>query len=375
MANNGMPVLPDIDFVETDAQEIIDQIIKGYEEIAGARLADGDPRRLFLLSLAYIIVHQRQQINLAGKSNLLYYAKGEYLDHIGLSRRVERLQAEGAVTTIRFTLSAARPSPVGIPEGTRVTSDGELFWATTQPATIMPGSLSVDVPARAMTPGSFANGLEPGEINQLVDPIPFVASVENIDETQGGHDRESDDAYRKRIYNAPAAFSTAGPEEAYKFWAFAASGAIVDVEARSPSPGVAEIRPLLRGGVIPDQVILDAVYDALSPSHIRPLCDQVIVLPPEPVEYAVEFTYYIRRADQGSADTIQQRVSDAVAEYVEWQRSKLGRDINPDELITRVRAAGAKRLVIDNPSFRQLDRHEVAQETAVIINYGGVEDE
>lgn len=370
-----MPALPDIDFVETDAQEIIDQIIKGYEEIAGARLAEGDPRRLFLLSLAYIIVHQRQQINLAGKSNLLYYAKGEYLDHIGFDRRVERRPAEGAVTTIRFSLSAARPNAVGIPEGTRVTGDGELFWATTEPATIMPGQLFVDVPARAMTPGEHANGIGPGEINQLVDPIPFVASVANIDVTQGGHDREDDESYRRRIYDAPAAFSTAGPEEAYKFWAFTASGAIIDIEARSPSPGVAEIRPLLRGGVIPDQAILDAVYDALSPSHIRPLCDQVIVLPPEPVEYAVEFTYYIRRADQGSADTIQQRVSDAVAEYVEWQRSKLGRDINPDELITRVRAAGAKRLVIDSPAFRQLDRHEVAQETAVIINYGGIEDE
>lgn len=368
-------MLPDVDFVETNPQEIINSIISGYEEIAGVTLAQGDPRRLFLLSLAYVIINQRQQIDAAGKSNLLYYARDHFLDHIGLSRRVERLQAEGAVTTIRFTLSAARPSAVGIPEGTRVTSDGDLFWATTQPATIMPGSLSVDVPARAMTPGSFANGLEPGEINQLVDPIPFVASVENIDETQGGHDRESDDAYRERIYNAPAAFSTAGPEEAYRFWAYTASGSIIDVEAYSPTPGVAEIRPLLEGGIIPDQAILDAVYDALSPSHIRPLCDHVVVLPPDPVEYAVELTYYIRRADQGSADTIQQRVNDAVAEYVAWQRSKLGRDINPDELIARVKAAGAKRLVVDNPEFIAVERHEVAQDTAVIVNYGGVEDE
>lgn len=372
---NGIPVLPDIDFVETDPQAIIDQVIRGYEEVADVTLAPGDPRRLFLLSLAYIIVQQRQQIDAAGKSNLLYFAKDEFLDHLGLSRRVERHKAEGAVTTVRFTLSAARPNAIGIPEGTRVTADGELFWATTRPATINPGSLSIDVPAQALRAGAFANGLAPGEINELVDPIPFVASVSNIDETQGGHDREDDESYRERIYNAPAAFSTAGPEEAYRFWAFSASGSIIDVEAYSPEPGVAEIRPLLAGGVIPDQAILDAVYDALSPKHIRPLCDQVVVLPPDPVEYAVEFTYYIRRADQGGAANIQQRVNDAVADYVAWQRGKLGRDINPDELVTRVKAAGAKRLEIENPSFAAVERFEVAQETAVIINYGGVEDE
>lgn len=372
---SDLPVLPDINFVETNPQAIIDDIISGYEALAGVTLAQADPRRLFLLSLAYIIVQQRQQIDAAGKSTTLYYAQGDYLDHIGISRMLERQQAEGAVTTVRFTLSAAQPNATGIPQGTRVTHDGDLFWATTQAAFIPAGQVTVDVPAQALTPGSEANGLAVGVIDELVDPIPFVASVSNTVITQGGHDRESDDAYRERIYRAPGGFSTAGPEEAYKFWARTASGAISDVYAGTPTPGVAEIVPLLEGGVIPGQAILDAVEAALSPIHIRPLTDSVVVSAPVAVDYTVDITYYIRTVDQGSIDTIQARVEAAVAEYVAWQRARLGRDINPDELIRLVKQAGAKRLTVAHPAFTPIDKKEVAQEIAVHARFGGVEDE
>lgn len=372
---SDLPVLPDINFVETDAQAIVDEIIGGYEQIAGVRLAQGDPRRLFLLSLAYIIVQQRQQIDAAGKSNLLYYASGDYLDHLGAFRDVERLAAKPAITTIRFRVSASQLQPIGIPVGTRVTHDDELYWRTTQPATIPAMGQRVDVHAEAMTAGEVGNGLAIGEIASLVDPIPFIASVENITVTEGGIDRESDDAYRERIFRAPASFSTAGPAEAYIYWALTANQSIINVSATSPEPSVAEIRPLLKDGVLPGQDILDQVYDVLSDQTIRPLADRVDVLAPDAVDYSIDFTYYIRTQDQTSEAEIQRRVDDAVAEYVEWQKGRLGRDINPDELVCRVLAAGAKRLEIISPTFVRLESHEVAQNIDVAYTYGGVEDE
>lgn len=370
-----LPVLPDVQFVETDAQATIDDIIGGYEQLTGATLAQGDPRRLFLLSLAYIIVQQRQQIDAAGKSNLLYYARGDYLDHLGAMRQTPRLEASGAYTTQRFILSEPRPAPVGIPQGTRVTADGELFWATADPAVIPAGSLFVDVNVQAMTPGAVGNDLLEGEIADLVDPIPFVASTANLQRTQGGADRESDDDYRERIYNAPAAFSIAGPSEAYEFWSYTASSAISDVSATTPEPGVVEVFILLDGGELPDQPILDAVDAVLSPDTIRPLTDNVIVSAPEAVPYNIDFTYYIRDVDSGSAAFIEQRVGRAVEDYIKWQRSKIGRDINPDELVARVKAAGAKRLEITEPVFERLQNSQVAQEISVNFGYGGAEDE
>lgn len=372
---SNLPILPNINFVETDAQKIIDSIIGGYEELAGAGLAQGDPRRLFLLSLAYTIIQQRQQIDAAGKSNLLYYARGNFLDHLGAFRDVERLGEKRAVTTLEFRVSAAQLHDVGIPQGTRATHDGELYFRTTAPATIPSMQSRVTVPAEAVEAGEIGNDIDVGEINELVDPIPFVSFVTNTTVTQGGANREEDEAYKSRIYQAPAAFSIAGPVEAYIFWAFTANPAIADVSATSPIPSVAEIRPLLRGGEIPGQSVLDEVEAILSDKLIRPLADRVDVLAPDGVDYAVEFAYYIRREDQASFEAIHDRVQKATEDYVLWQKTKLGRDINPDELISMVKDAGAKRLVIVSPQFEKLEAHEIAQDTNVLVTFGGVEDE
>ena len=369
------PNLPGVSFVATDAQQVIADIIDGYEQVAGRSLQTSDPVRLFLLSLAYIIVGQRQQIDASGKSTLLAYARGPFLDHLGAFRRTPRHEATPSITTVRFELSAAQPSAIGIPAGTRVTADGQFYWRTTAPAQIAAGQLFVEVPVAAMIPGEAGNGLQPGEINQLVDPIPFVSKVRNTTITQGGADREDDDTYRVRIYNAPAAFSIAGPSEAYEYWAYTASSAISDVRADTPIPGVARVCVLLQGGEIPDQSVLDAVDAVLSPSDIRPLCDSVQVVAAEAAPYDIAFTYYVRRQDQGSLVQIQERVGQAVQTYIAWQRAKLGRDIDPGELNALVRAAGAKRLAITAPVFTALDRLRVAQEANVSVLYGGVEDE
>lgn len=72
-----------ISFAETDAETVKTEIIKKYEEASGRTLAQGDPIRLFLLTIADVIIHQRELIDFTGKMNLLAYAEGDYLDHLG----------------------------------------------------------------------------------------------------------------------------------------------------------------------------------------------------------------------------------------------------------------------------------------------------
>jgi len=379
---NELPVLPDVEFVEVDAQQVIDEIIGGFEEIEATRLGDptfslgdGDPRRLFLLSIAYVIANQRQQINETGKSNLLYYANDDFLDHLGAFRQTPRIEEQAAVTTQRFTLSSTRPTNVGIPAGTRVTADNALFWETTEAASIISGQLFVDIPVQALTAGVAGNDLQVGVINRLVDPIPYVATVANTEITTGGRDRESNDAYRFRIYQAPSGFSIAGPEEAYKFHALSANSAIVDVSATSPSAGVVDIRPLMENGQIPTQAVLDQVEAAVTPDDIRPLTDLVQVNAPNVVNYDLNLTYYIRKDDSASVTDIQGRVNDAVTAYIEWQREKLGRDINPDQLVSRLIQAGVKRSAITTPTLQAVLATDVAFADNVTVNYGGLEDD
>lgn len=372
---SDLPILPDVSFLETDPQQIINEIIGGYEETAGYTLAAADPRRLYLLSLAYIIVQQRQLIDSTGKTNLLYYATGDFLDHLGAMRNTPRIGELSSVTTERFTLSTTRPTSVGIPQGTRVTADNQIYWRTTEPASIPAGQLYVDVPVESINTGEAANGVAVGAINSLVDPIPYVQSVTNIEVSSGGRDKEKDDPYRERIYQAPIGFSIAGPEEAYIYWAKTASSAIMDVSARSPSAGVAEIRPLLENGELPNQALLDKVYDTLNDKKIRPLTDLVQVLAPEQVGYSIDLTYYIRSVDAASAAAIQVRVNTAIDEFIAWQDTKLGRDINPDELTYKLKAAGVKRVVYVAPIFTVIEKYQVAKVGTINANYGGAEDD
>jgi len=372
---NLLPTIPDVDFVETDDQTVIDNIIDGYEEVSGESLSDSDPRRLFLLSIAYIIINQRQQINATGKGNLLYYAEDEQLDAIGQMRNTEREDAQAAVTTERFTLSAVRSNSVGIPQGTRVTADNQLYWQTTESATIQSGELYVDVPVEAMTAGEDGNGIAIGQINKLVDPIAYVQTVSNIEVTAGGAASEDDESYRYRIYQAPTGFSIAGPVDAYKFWSLTANSSIIDVAATSPSSGVVDIRPLLTDGGIPNQAILDQVYDVLSENTIRPLTDFVQVQAPGVINYDIDLTYYINTDDSASVSIIQQSVTTAVDEFVSWQKAKLGRDVNPDQLIYLLKGAGVKRIDIISPTAQIIDETDVAIAVNVTANYGGLEDE
>ena len=97
--------LKDISFLTTDPAQIEAEIITTFEKASGRTLAAGDPVRLFLLSLAAVIVTQRSAIDAAAKQNLLSYSQGEYLDALGLLLSVERLAESKAVTTLRFTLS------------------------------------------------------------------------------------------------------------------------------------------------------------------------------------------------------------------------------------------------------------------------------
>lgn len=372
---NDLPKLPDISYLDTDPSQIINDILNGYEAVVSRQLADADPVRLFLLTLAYRIIQERLRTEQRLMQQLLYYAVGSALDHLGTFRELPRNEATGAKTTLEFEISAPQVGAVVIAKGKRVTADNILYFATTETAEIPAGQLTVQVPAEALTTGAAGNDIAVGQISTIVDPFPFQKSVKNITTTQGGADTESDDSYRERIYFAPATFSIAGPRDAYKYLAKSVSTEIMDVSATSPSPTVVEIRPLMNGGELPTQSILDLIEEKLSAETVRPLTDQVIVKAPDVVNYSLNLTYYIGRSNQAKTTEIQTAVNTAIADYILWQRSVMGRDINPDELISRIKAAGAKRAVITSPVFTVTQPGDVAVCNSQTVTYGGVEDE
>nr|DAL87021.1 MAG TPA: baseplate assembly protein [Caudoviricetes sp.] len=369
--------LKDISFLTTDPAQIEAEIITTFEKASGRTLAAGDPVRLFLLSLAAVIVTQRSAIDAAAKQNLLSYSQGEYLDALGLLLSVERLAESKAVTTLRFTLSRSLGSVVTIPKGTEVTN-GTVTFATVQNLDIPIGSLTGDVIAECTESGEAGNDYLAGQIKTIVKPMTFVSSAENVTITAGGASAENDLDYANRIRLAPNSFSVAGPEKAYIYHAKSVSSAVIDVCVDSPTPGEVDVYVLLKGGELPKKETLDQIETRLRDGEIRPLTDYVRVLAPSAVKYSIRLDYWISKEDQFKAAEIKASVEKAVESYRTWQQSKIGRDITPEKLTQLVVSAGACRIdstTMQPTGFKALTRSQVAQCTGVQINYKGLKDE
>lgn len=119
--------LPDIDFVTADKDAVQSVILSIYKSVTGRQLAQGDPVRLFVLVITNVVILLLNKINETGRQNLLKYADGINLDHIGILVGVSRIPAAGASTTVRATLSAPRSTITTIPAGTRITAGDNIF--------------------------------------------------------------------------------------------------------------------------------------------------------------------------------------------------------------------------------------------------------
>jgi len=375
--------IPDVSFIDNKTlEDVKSELIKGFEE--GYRketgqlitLAKADPNRIILNACALLIYQGYQFIDRAGKQNLLKYAYSEFLENLGVLRGVTRNAASPALVTLRFALSEVRSSPVLIPNGTRVTCGYDVFFATKESTEIPSGKASVDIQAECSAEGDIGNGFLPGEVKTLVDSVPYIKEVWNIDTSDGGADVETDASLAERIYLAPAGYSVAGPEDAYVYWVKTYNTSIGDVKVTSPSPAVVNIRFIKKNGDLPDASLIQGLQDFMEDSNIRPLTDQVVVAAPETVEYEIALTYYINYSDRNKAVAIQNSVSIAIEEYTTWQCSKIGRDINPSELCKCVVAAGAKRVTLTQPCEPVIvPETSVAKLKSISVLYGGIEDD
>ncbi len=374
---------PDISFIDNKTiEDVRDGMVADYEEYMTkatgqtVTLPRSSPHRGVLYAAALQIYQAFQYIDRAGKQSLLKYSYSDFLDNLGLLKGVTRSPATAAVTTLRFTVSAVRQVATAIPKGTRVSAGGSVYFATDEYAEIPAGGSTVDVPATCTDAGTEGNDLAAGDLTIMVDPLPYVASVVNTTATEGGTDVESDDDLAERIYLAPGAYSTAGPEDGYLFHAKQFNPSIGDVVATSnQAAGTVDIVFIMSDGKTPGTEMINGLKEYLNGKTRRPMTDLVNVSAPAEVTYTVDLTYYINRSDSARAVAIQEAVQTAVADYLTWQRT-IGRDINPSKLVALVMAAGAKRVTVTAPTYTTVDAIKVsALSGSPTISYGGLEDD
>lgn len=197
--------------------------------------------------------------------------------------------------------------------------------------------------------------------------MPYVISKKFADELE--------ELSYERMRESVETYSTAGPLGGYEYFAKSASALIADVKATSPKPGEVDVRVLLTGGELPGEEILKEVLDILNADTVRPLTDHVTVAAPQAVPYNIDVTYYTQEGGALSADTIAADVAAAVKSFQKWQAEKMGRDVNPSQLIALLMQTGVKRVEVRSPVFAAVADNAVAQVGTVSVVNGGAERE
>lgn len=376
---------PDIEFLETDTETIISNMIALFEETQKAagrdnyKVRPASPERIFISWMAAVIVQQRTLINDIAKMNVPRYAakseNEEYLDSLAeIYKDKERLPASPASAIFRFYISEPQQQSTIIPAGTRISFDGVIMFATSEVLEIKAGETSGEVEAVCTQPGTVGNGIVAGQVKEVVDLFDHYWKAENITTTSGGAEKEDNASYYERMRDSMESFSTAGPINGYIYWTKTVSSAVLDVAVTSPEACVVDVRVILKDGQETTAAVLKEIEEGLNASDIRPLTDIVTVSAPDTVDFSVDVTFYIAKPNRESAAAIEREVRAAVDDFIVWQTSKMGRDINPSYLVQMMMEAGAKRVEVRKPTFQSVADIAVGKLKSKTVLNGGMED-
>lgn len=418
----------EVNFLEINSAKIVEEVLNQIEARLDEPLFPGDERRIFGEALAMVINAQYQTINDGCRQRLLRYARGDVLDALGENRGVTRIQPSPAETVVQFSVEEPLSKNVIIPAGIRMNCQENLFFKTSRTIVLQAGQKTVNVEAESVEGGSQYNGIEVGKINTIVDKseIPLIDAVTNLVETFGGGNIEDDATFRERIRTAENAASC-GTESSYRYWTISANAKIVDAAVsaseeivrvektakdakvylcapdlipgtlkvdcsysvlstdddglvtlavdptittatcsyRRKKDGVVTIMPILAGGEIPDDNVLDDVREVLNRPEVKPLTDKIEVLAPKTVPYDIELEYWTTSLEEAEVVQAIEGSGGVIDDYIFWQDST-SQDINPDQLAKRVLCphtggTGATRARVILPVYRELDKTEVAK--------------
>ncbi len=374
--------LPDISLIDEeqrDLQTIMQEMIKDfedkYQELTGEELTltDTDPYSIMCFVAAgqfyqaYAIADERM------KQNFLKYMYGDSLKNWGANFGMIQDGTAPAKTVLLFTLSEEQPVDVTIPAGTRATAGDDVYFALDSAVVIPAGSTEGSGKATCTVDGTIGNQYVTGMINIITDPVNLVDSVTNTEDATGGHDEYTDDERRTLIFNFPSTYSSAGPKQAYEEFVKLYSSAIREAKCETDANSRVKIYIMLENAVVPSQEYCQAVKDYITGLGVSPDTDMVLVLPPDAHSYDLDLTYYISEGNKETEDAIREDVEASISEWITDTDSAIGGEINPDDLVAYIKAAGAKRVEIRSPSYADVASGSAPVCAAKTVTYGGLE--
>lgn len=369
--------MSDVNFTDINTESLRAEMLERMEAQTGELLYPGDERRIFSEALVYALSVFVSAVNEQCKARLLPYASGYQLDALGERVNCKRIAPSPASVLLSFSLATGRPHDITIPQGTTVTSDNKVFFATDEAAVIKAGETRVDgIKATATVGGTITNGVPAGAIQSFVDKVPYVTGVINTTVSAGGNagepyplaidasngdDGTGDANFRERIKLAVAGFSCAGGEAAYKYFARSASAEVEGVSVVSDQEaGTVQIYVTETGGAAPSEETLAAVTAAVTADEVKPLNDKVYVSAPTEVPYTIDLCYYVTQADESSCVNAIEGSGGLLEQYNAWQQGEIGRDINPQRMMALL-LQSCIRMDVNAPTYTTVTEAEIAK--------------
>lgn len=329
--------MSEIHYVSYDPDELWEAIKAKYYELGGDTLYYGDEKEMLLRAVLAIMVGGYAATDTAGRIRTLRYATGDALDLIGETKGIARIAATAA--TVMAAVSVKGTGTLTIPEGTRFTANGTLFFENAVEAvTIGDGTTkTLNVLLTCTETGLIGNGVAMGTVMKPVEASRTILQAVLSADSAGGRDEETDDEYRERIrlYS-----NVTGTKAAYESKTKAVSTDIIDASATRATNGSVAIYLLLDSALSDGEktTLIASVLDALNAETERPLTDLVTAQQATAIPYVLNITY---RAPDNATGNVLEAIANAAQEYSTWQNSKIGRAFEPYKLVAMLYNAGA----------------------------------
>lgn len=334
MTLEELRALPVPEFTERDTDVLKRDLIARFEEITGRPLYPAQVENFMINLMAYALSNVGSAVQYGLSQNRVALAEGVHLDALGANVGTYRLSAQAARVMVEFTLSEVRNSAVVIPVNTRVAAGSTLTFATVAELVIPAGAAIGETEAVAAGTGEAFNNLQPGQVQDILDPVAYVSSVANTQVSAGGSDVESDDRFRERIANAFERITRGGSRQGYIELVKAAHPDIIDVAVIHPEPGYIHVYPLMETGVAEDAIDA-AILTYLDPETKIPMGDYVSVHKVEPQIFDVVVTLKVL---PGYASGAVVQAETAVRALFDTWGQTLGVQVAPSAVVEAVRA-------------------------------------
>lgn len=333
----------ELHYLTYDPERMWEDMIIAYVEAGGDILYPGDEKEILLRGIQLILIQAYAAFDNAARMRTLRYALGEYLDLIGETRGVLRMQAVEASAEMDVTVRGA-VGTYTLLAGTLFTFDGSSYYQVAEDVSALSDGnpLTIRCSIICTEAGASGNGLPIGTQMTPVQGNHTISSAVLITATAGGLEEEDDEDYRSRIRES-GYINTAGPREAYRAEARGVSSAIRDANAIMSDSGTVKVSLLFEEGTTQEAktALITAVATALSADDKRPLTDHVVVAESGQVAYTLNVSYTI---PPNAPSDVATAVTAAAAQFKDEQEGLIGIPFDPYRLLSLLYSAGATRV-------------------------------